>query len=46
MGVITMGKATNVMMPNICKGNFNVWGFDDGCVAQYIQNTCKQLQWR
>jgi len=44
MGVIAMRKAANVMALSICKENFNVGCFDVGCVAQYIQNSCKQLQ--
>ena len=44
MGVFTMRKVANVTVLSICKGKINVGRFYIGCVAQYIQNSCKQLQ--
>jgi hypothetical protein len=43
MDIITMRKVANVTVLSICKGKINGGRFDIGCVAQYIQNGCKQL---
>jgi hypothetical protein len=44
MSVIAMRKVANVTVLSICKGRINIGCFDVECVAQYIRNSCKQLQ--